>query len=71
MKHRRYTVGRRPGYYLDNTIPEMRIRGKWLTALGFKVGDHIQLAVENGRIVIRLEEIPNMVEEAPGTEIPE
>lgn len=73
MKNRRYTVGRRPGY-LDNEMPEMRISGKWLNKIGFDIGDHVELVLEEKQIVIRPaaeEEIPSMVEEAPGTEIPE
>lgn len=53
------------------TIPEMRIGGVWLAKLGFNVGDHVQLDLQRKQIVIRLEEIPNMVEEAPGTVIPD
>jgi antitoxin component of MazEF toxin-antitoxin module len=52
----------------------MRISGTWLARLGFSVGDHVELALENKQIVIRPavdEVIPSMVEEAPGTEIPE
>jgi len=73
MKNRRYTVGRRPGY-LDDTMPEMRISGKWLNKIGFDIGDHVELVLEEKQIVIRpvvQEEIPSMVEEAPGAEIPE
>lgn len=74
MKNRRYTIGRKVGYYLDGTTPEMRIAGKWLTKVGFNIGDHVELVLEEKQIVIRPaveEEIPNMVEEAPGTELPE
>jgi antitoxin component of MazEF toxin-antitoxin module len=73
MKNRRYTVGRRPGY-LDDTMPEMRISGKWLNKIGFDIGDQVELVLEERQIVIRPaveEQIPNMVEEAPDTEIPE
>jgi hypothetical protein len=37
----------------------------WLSKLGFSIGDHVELALEDGRIVIRLEQMPNIVEEAP------
>lgn len=66
-------MGRRPGY-LDDTMPEMRISGRWLAKVGFDIGDHVELVVEDKRIIIRPaaeEEIPSMVEEAPGTEIPD
>lgn len=71
MGCRRLKVYRRPGLAGNNTVPEMRIGGAWLTRLGFKVGDHVRLAVENGRIVIGLEEIPDMAEEAPEGKMPE
>lgn len=69
---RRYTVCRKPGY-LDNTTPEMRIAGKWMSSIGFHVGDHVDLILEENQIIIRpaVDEIPNMVEEAPGTVIPD
>jgi antitoxin component of MazEF toxin-antitoxin module len=70
MSNKRLKVYRKPGCESD-AVPEMRIRGVWLTKLGFNVGDHIELSLENKQIVIRPERIPNMVEEAPGTEIPE
>jgi hypothetical protein len=73
MKNRRYTVGRRPGYP-DDTMPEMRISGKWLNKIGFSIGDHVELVLEEKRIIIRPtseDQIPSMVEEAPGTELPE
>lgn len=72
MKNRKYTVGRKPGY-LDDTMPEMRISGKWLSKIGFSIGDHVELVLEEKQIIIRpaSEEIPSMVEEAPGTELPE
>jgi hypothetical protein len=70
MSSKRLTVSRVPRR-ASRTIPEIRFGGMWLSKLGFKVGDHVKLALENGRIVIRLEEISNMVEEAPGSELPE
>lgn len=72
MSNRRLKVYRKPG--CDDSVPEMRIQGVWLTRLGFNVGDHIELVLEEKQIVIRPaaeEQIPSMVEEAPGTEISE
>lgn len=75
MKKRKYTVGRKPGYNrYDDTMPEMRISGRWMSKIGFNIGDHVELVLEEKQIVIRPsvdDEIPNMVEEAPGTELPE
>jgi hypothetical protein len=73
MSNRRLKVYRKTGCDSD-TVPEMRISGAWLAKLGFSVGDHVELALDAKQIVIRPaveEDIPNMVEEAPGTEIPE
>jgi hypothetical protein len=75
MGKRRYTVGRRPGYYhYDDTMPQMRISGRWMNKAGFNIGDHVDLIIEENQIIIRPavdDEIPNMVEEAPGTVIPD
>ncbi len=73
MKSRRYTVGYRPSCP-DYTIPEMRISGKWLKKIGFSIGDHVELVLGERQIIIRPavdDVIPNMVEEAPGTVIPD
>ena len=73
MGKRTLTIYRKPSCD-SNTVPEMRIRGVWLTKLGFNVGDRIDLILEENQIIIRPavdEQIPNMVEEAPGTVIPD
>lgn len=64
MSSKRLTVGRVPRRQ-SRTIPEIRFGGMWLSKLGFSIGDHVELALEDGRIVIRLEQMPNIVEEAP------
>ena len=52
MSNRKLKVYYRPGAYtLD--VPQMRIGGKWLSKLGFNIGDHIELAVEEEHITIR------------------
>ena len=75
MSKRRYTVGRRPGWQRDNTTPEVRIAGKWLSKIGFDIGDYIDLFIDNKQIIIRPamddDEIPEMVEELPGAKVPE
>lgn len=72
MSSRRLKVYRKPGCE-SSAVPEMRIRGVWLTRIGFNVGDEIELVLQDRQIVIRpaADGIPDMVEEAPGTEIPE
>jgi antitoxin component of MazEF toxin-antitoxin module len=52
----------------------MRISGKWLKKIGFSIGDHVELVLGERQIIIRPavdDVIPNMVEEAPGTVIPD
>lgn len=72
MESRKLKVYRKPGC-LSSTVPEVRIRGVWLTKIGFNVGDEIELVLRDRQIVIRpaAEEIPGMAEEAPGTVIPD
>lgn len=41
----------------DPTIPEIRIRGKWLSLLGYTVGEGIQVSYEDGKLIIQLEPI--------------
>lgn len=50
-KIRKFTVGYISGLHND-VFPFIRIRGKWLTAVGFNCGDKIQVAVEYERLVI-------------------
>ena len=76
MSNRKLKVYPKPGSYLYNRydVPEMRFGGVWMLKAGFSIGDHIDLIVEENQIVIRHatgDEIPNMVEEAPGTVIPD
>jgi antitoxin component of MazEF toxin-antitoxin module len=55
-------------------MPEMRISGKWLSKIGFSIGDHVELVLDEKQIIIRPaseDQIPSMVEEAPDTEPPE
>jgi hypothetical protein len=75
MGKRRLKVYEKPGSYCYTSkhVPEMRFGGAWMLKAGFHIGDHIDLIVEENQIVIRpaVDEIPNMVEEAPGTVIPD
>jgi len=63
MSNKRLTVGRVPRR-ASRTIPEIRFGGIWLSELGFSIGDHVRLALENGQIVIRLEQPPMIDEKA-------
>jgi hypothetical protein len=72
MMKRKYTISRKPGYRIDNNTPYIRISGKWLSKIGFNVGDQIELAIDEKMIMISpacVDEVPNVEEEAPGTEI--
>lgn len=76
MGKRRLKVYTKPGSYQYHRmdVPEMRIGGVWLSKIGFNIGDRIDLIVEENQIVIRHavdDEIPEMLEEAPGTVIPD
>ena len=35
-------------------IPAIRIQGRWLEKLGFKIGDKIEITEKNEEIIIRL-----------------
>lgn len=50
MSTRRMKVYYRPGAF---SIPQMRFGGAWLSKLGFNIGDHIELTVEEEQITIR------------------
>jgi hypothetical protein len=73
---RRMKVYEKPGghtYTSSRQVPEMRIGGLWLSKAGFNIDDQIELVVEENQIVIRHagDETLGMVEEAPGTVIPD
>lgn len=59
------------GSYCRNTVttPKIQMEGKWLEALGFHIGDMLQVDYEEGAIHIRIapqEPAPSMFcEEAP------
>lgn len=52
MSNRRLKVYRKTGCDSD-AVPEMRISGLWLSKLGFSVGGHVELALDDKQIVIR------------------
>lgn len=53
MKRRKLKVYEAPGCTARN-IPCIRLQGRWLENLGFKVGDSIDISEEGGRLVIEL-----------------
>ena len=54
MQERKLTVGY---IYANNKhYPIIRLQGKWLEEMGFKVGDRVVVMVSEGRIVIVREE---------------
>ncbi|WP_094550218.1 SymE family type I addiction module toxin [Petroclostridium xylanilyticum] len=53
MKRRKLKVYEAPGCTARN-IPCIRLQGRWLFNLGFKVGDSIDVSEEGGRLVIEL-----------------
>ena len=38
--------------YKHQATPTIMLKGKWLEELGFKIGDYISIACEDGRLVI-------------------
>lgn len=52
MKNRKLKVYEAPGTYASN-IPCIRLQGRWLEKLGYKVGEEIIVGELNGRLVIR------------------
>ena len=50
-KKRSIKVYGQSGYKYQET-PTIMLKGKWLEALGFKIGDYISIACEDGRLVI-------------------
>jgi len=42
-------------YFNKKTIPEIRLKGKWLQEAGFRYNEHVKVTAENGRIVIEME----------------
>ena len=39
-----------PGCTRD--VPRINLQGKWLTALGYNIGDRIQVTVQDNRLII-------------------
>ena len=54
MTERKLTVGYVPGD--GKHYPMIRLQGKWLEEMGFKVGDRVVVVADEGRIVIVREE---------------
>ena len=50
MKQRSLKVYKAPG--LDPDIPQIRIQGKWLSDLGYHVGDHMIVSIKSGKLII-------------------
>lgn len=50
MKQRSLKVYKAPG--LDSELPQIRIQGKWLSDLGYRVGDHLIVSIKSGKLTI-------------------
>ena len=48
---RQLKVVEQSGYNYKAT-PAINLKGKWLEALGFSIGDYVTVSCENGKIVI-------------------
>jgi len=51
MKERKIKVYKAPG--MDPDIPQIRLQGKWLYDLGFKVNDPVIISFKSGKIIIK------------------
>lgn len=40
----------------NTTVPEIRLAGRWLEALGFKVGKCVKIQVEKNKLTITIDE---------------
>ncbi|MDT0178001.1 SymE family type I addiction module toxin [Pantoea sp. RRHST58] len=49
-----YKVGYRPNRGQPNPLPQLTIKGRWLEALGFKIGQKIEVITGPGQLIIRL-----------------
>lgn len=50
-KSRNLKVYGQSGYRYQET-PTIMLKGKWLSELGFNIGDYISISCENGKLVI-------------------
>ncbi len=50
--------------YQYETVPAIRLRGKWLEELGFHIGDYVQVKCENGQLIITPDENKALEQEA-------
>ena len=53
MKEHHLKVYESPG--ADRTVPQIRLQGKWLSELGFEIGENIVVTYEDGRLIIKLD----------------
>lgn len=51
-KNRTLKVYGQSGYHYKDT-PTIILKGQWLSATGFDIGDQIQVDVENGRLLVQ------------------
>jgi toxic protein SymE len=43
----------------DNTsVPEIRLRGRWLEEVGFKQGQKVKILIEENKLTITIDNIP-------------
>lgn len=54
-KNRNLKVYGQSNGYNCQDVPTIVLKGKWLKAAGFDIGDRVRLECENGRLVITLD----------------
>lgn len=64
MKDRRLTLTRavrdrtqRNGYRAQAVVPYLRVQGQWMEQAGFHVGDRVRVQVEQGRLILTVEDV--------------
>ena len=55
IKERRLKICEAPGQRRD--VPRINLQGDWLSNLGFRIGDHVIVSYQQGKLVIELDPI--------------
>ena len=53
-------------WYMPPKVPYIRMRGKWLRRLGFRIGSRIRVQAEPGRLVLTAAPVGEVCEPEPG-----
>lgn len=59
-KNRRLKVHGQSNGYNYQDVPTIVLKGKWLTELGFDIGEYINIVVDNDTLIIKPDREENM-----------